>query len=276
MRLGISVLIAAAITAALVIAAIEVYDARRKGHRRLSLDSRLSLSTIPPNVVMYVVLAPWWAFVYQQLTAFGGAPLAVNATTLAAAFIACDLSYYVEHRSAHQIGILWRLYHATHHSGAVFHIPLAYRVNFLNQLVAPLFYLPWVLLGFDPLLIIGFQLFVFHYQAWLHTEKIGRLGVLDRFFNTPANHRMHHSDLPEHRAVNLGAVTLLWDRLLGTYAAARDSVEYGITGRPAPNTYAGLYLDPWRRSGDGATGGVSPNHAPLSGLGAHPGQDDIE
>ena len=58
---------------------------------------------------------------------------------------------------------------------------------------------------------------------------------------------MHHSSDPAHRAVNLGGVTLLWDHLFGTYASPRDAVEYGVAGAPATQSYAGIYLDPWRQ-----------------------------
>ncbi len=30
------------------------------------------------------------------------------------------------------------------------------------------------------------------YQYWVHTELIGRMGVLDRILVTPSNHRVHH------------------------------------------------------------------------------------
>lgn len=198
-------------------------------------------------MLMYVVVAPWWAFVYQNIAEWTPRTIAIDAVSLLAAFVACDLSYYVEHRCGHQIRILWRLHHGTHHHSDLYNVPLAYRVNFLTQLTTPLFYLPWLLLGFHPLVILGFQLFVFHYQAWIHTETIGRLGVLDFVINTPGVHRMHHSSDPAHQAVNLGGVTMLWDHLFRTYCTPGDEVNYGVAGIPATTTYAGVYLDPWRQ-----------------------------
>ena len=194
----------------------------------------------------YVVLAPWWALVYQQVAATTTRELSVTLASLAMAFVACDLSYYVEHRCAHRFRILWRMYHGTHHTSDLYNIPLAYRVNFVNQFFAPIFYLPWLLLGVEPVVVLGFQLFVFHYQAWIHTESVGRLGILDRLINTPANHRMHHSSDPAHQAVNIGGVTMLWDHLFKTYCQPQDDVSYGIADTPATSTYAGIYVDPWR------------------------------
>ena len=247
LRLGLSVLVGLAITAGLMLATWEYMGRTRERNDYISRNMKLSLSALGPNVLMYVVLAPWWAFVYQQIAEFVPRSIAINAGSLLAAFVVCDLSYYVEHRCGHKILFLWRLHHGTHHHSDLYNVPLAYRVSFLTQITAPLFYIPWLLLGLHPLLIVGFQVFVLHYQAWIHTETIGRLGILDRLFNTPAVHRMHHSNEPAHRAVNLGGVTLMWDHLLRTYCAPQDDVTYGVAGRPATTTYRGIYLDPWRR-----------------------------
>ncbi|MGI9270717.1 MAG: sterol desaturase family protein [Woeseiaceae bacterium] len=247
LRIVLSALIGLAITAGVSIAIWE-YNDRARLTKSYSLQSmKLSLSALGPNVMTFLVLAPYWTLVYQQVGAFAPRSLEIGGASLLAAFVACDLSYYVEHRFGHKFKILWRLHHGTHHHSDLYNVPLAYRVSFLTQFTAPLFYIPWLLLGFHPLLIVGFQIFVLHYQAWIHTERIGRLGVLDRLVNTPAVHRMHHSSDPAHQAVNLGGVTMLWDHLLNTYCAPQDDVNYGVAGKPATTTYTGIYSDPWRR-----------------------------
>lgn len=247
LRLGFSVLIGFVIAAGLSLAAWEYLGRPDRWNDHSRRNVKLSLSALGPNILTFVVLAPWWAIVYYEVAAFTPRSIAMNATSLFLAFVACDLSYYVEHRCGHRIRFLWRLHHGTHHHSDHYNVPLAYRVSFLTQLTTPLFYIPWLLLGFHPLLIVGFQVFVLHYQAWIHTETIGRLGILDRLINTPAVHRMHHSSKPEHQAVNLGGVTMLWDHLFRSYCAPQNEVQYGVAGTPATSTYAGLYLDPWRR-----------------------------
>lgn len=246
LQLGFSILVGLAITAGLMFAAQEYLQARRAGRPMDSVNVRISLSAIAPNVLVYLVIAPWWALVYQQVASLTSQSLPINFATLAIAFVACDLSYYVEHRVAHRTRILWRMYHGTHHTSDAYNIPLAYRVNFINQFFSPLFYIPWLLLGLHPLVVLGFQLFVFHYQAWIHTENVGHLELLDKLINTPGNHRMHHSSDPKHQAVNLGGVTMLWDHLFRTYCAPQNDVQYGITNVPPSKSYLGIYLDPWR------------------------------
>ena len=248
-RVGISALIGIAVAAGLVLGVSEIMELRRSGSlgRARVREMLLSLSPLPVNVLVTLALAGCWGALYAQAHALAAVSWPVDGITIAFAFVAADFSYYWEHRCAHRVPWLWGLYHAIHHSSGDYTIATAYRVSFINQAFSPAFYLPWVLLGFDPLLIAGWQLFAFHYQAWLHTETIGTLGWLDDWFNTPAVHRVHHSRAIEHRDRNLGAVTMIWDRCFGTYAAPVSRLRYGIPDFEAPRSTAALYSGPWRR-----------------------------
>ena len=215
----------------------------------------LSLSLVPPNVLVSILAGSAWAAIFLAAEARAWFPMGFGVATALAAFVAADLSYYWEHRCAHRVGLLWRLYHAAHHSSPGYTVATAYRVSFLNQALAPAFYLPWVLLGFPAILVLAFQLTCFHYQAWLHTESIGRLPALDAWLNTPANHRIHHSTAARHRDRNMGAVLMIWDRMFGTYAPPEDGLEYGIAGREPPRRWWEVYIQPWR-AGEGLTKGA--------------------
>lgn len=247
LRLGFATITALVITAAFALAVWEYLGRRRPWNAHARRNLYLSLSVVGPNILMFLLVAPWWALVYFQVAEWAPNSIDVSAISLIGAFIACDFSYYVEHWCGHKIRPLWRLHHGTHHNSDLYNIPLAYRVNLMTQLTSPIFYIPWLLLGFHPLLIVGFQVFVLHYQAWIHTEMIGKLGFLDRWINTPAVHRMHHSRDPAHKDINLGGILLVWDHLFGTYCAPEKKVEYGVAGLPASTTFAGVYLDTWRQ-----------------------------
>lgn len=211
-------------------------------------EMAMSLSLLLPNALFSLLTVGVWGALYLAAHERAVFDLEFSALSVIAVLLAVDFSYYWEHRLAHRLPVLWRLYHAAHHSSHAYTVATAYRVCFLNQLLAPAFYLPWVLLGFHPLLVVAFQLFAFHWQAWLHTEWIGSLGALDRWFNTPAAHRLHHSRAAEHRDRNLGAITLVWDRVFGTYAAPSDGVlRYGIADCRQPDSLLAIYLDPWRQ-----------------------------
>ena len=219
---------------------------------RLTAEARAemarSLSLVPPNVVVTLVAGGLWATVFVAAESRAWMPMEFGGLAALASFLACDFSYYWEHRCAHRVRLLWRLYHAPHHSSPHYTVATAYRVSFLNQALAPAFYLPWVLLGLPAILVLSFQLACFHYQAWLHTESVGPLARLDPWLNTPANHRIHHSTAARHADRNMGAVLMVWDRLFGTYAAPEAALSYGIAGSAPPKRWWEIYLQPWRAS----------------------------
>ena len=249
LKLSLSIAIASVMALGLVTAGLEIRWLRRR--RKLDRSARRemlrSLSPLPPNALIAILMAPVWATIYSGANALTTLQVDVTAITLLLAFLAADLSYYWEHRCAHRLKPLWQLYHAIHHSSNAYSVATAYRVSFLTHLLAPAFYLPWILLGFNPIVIVGFQLFAFHYQAWLHTEMIGSKQVLDSWLNTPANHRMHHSRASAHQDVNMGAVLMIWDRLFGTYRKPLQDVAYGIDNETTPKTILELYTKPWRQ-----------------------------
>ena len=245
----VSIAIGFCIAAGLVTAREEWKWLRRRGAltpvaRR---EMALSLSLLAPNALVSVLAGGMWSALYltaESLAAWHWDPWPA---TVLVAFVACDLSYYWEHRCAHRVGPLWRLYHAAHHSSPAYTVATAYRVSFLNQALAPAFYLPWVLLGLPAILVLGFQLACFHYQSWLHTEAIGPLDRLDPWLNTPANHRIHHSSAAEHADRNLGAVLMIWDRLFGTYVPPAPGLRYGIGRQRPPRRWWEIYSRPWHR-----------------------------
>lgn len=245
-RLLMSSAIGLSIAAGLVLAVEELFWMRRRGRltRAALREMGLSLSTLPPNVVASVFLATWWFALYAAAQEFVSWRMPSNALALLLALLAADFCYYWEHRCAHRLAALWTAYHAVHHSSSSYTVATAYRVSFANQFIAPVFYLPCIALGFDPLLVVGLQVLSIHYQAWIHTEMIGSLGVLDRLLNTPANHRVHHDAEHSRGGVNFGGMLIVWDRLFGTYEPARPVRRYGISGLSSPQTALAIYAQP--------------------------------
>ena len=247
-QLALSFAIALSIGVGVALAVEELRWMRRRGRltRAAVREMYLSLSTLPPNILVSLMLAGAWVGIFEAARHL--TPLRIETTLLALlpALLLADLCYYLEHRVAHRWRALWMLYHAVHHSSPHYTVATAYRVSFVNQLVAPVFYLPCALLGFEPLLVVGLQVFAIHYQAWVHTRAIGRLPLLDAFLNTPANHRMHHDLASARHGVNFGGMLIVWDRLFGTYAAPRRVRAFGIAGERAPANWRELYAAPFR------------------------------
>ncbi|MET1412725.1 sterol desaturase family protein [Roseibium sp. HPY-6] len=159
----------------------------------------LAIATIPLS---------WWSW-----------PLAV---------LLADLTYYWMHRCEHRVRLLWT-YHSVHHSSPEFNFSTALRLAWIEALFTWIFFVPMVMIGFDPAQVIAAFAVVIAYQSWIHTEKLGKLGFLDGVLNTPSNHRVHHGRNSIYLDKNYGGILIVWDRFFGTYEPETEQVLYGIT-----------------------------------------------
>ena len=141
--------------------------------------------------------------------------------------LVCDFVYYWEHRMSHEVRLFWTQ-HAVHHSSRFMNTSVAVRFGPFEGVVGALLHLPLVLIGFPPVLIFFGVIVVLAYQTWIHTELIGKLGLLDRILNTPANHRVHHGCDEKYLDKNYGGILILWDRLFGTYQQEEETPVYGL------------------------------------------------
>ena len=111
-------------------------------------------------------------------------------TWLLSIFVA-DFTYYWMHRIEHEHRILWGN-HSVHHSSKDYNLTVSLRLSFIEGAIEWFFFVPMIVLGFNPFQAIISLVFVAQYQTWIHTERIGKLGFLDEFLNTPSIHRVHH------------------------------------------------------------------------------------
>ncbi len=69
------------------------------------------------------------------------------------------------------------------------------------------------------------------YPFFIHTQLIGKLGLLEYILVTPSHHRVHHASNEKYLDKNYGDVFILWDKLFGTFQKEEDDVKinYGLT-----------------------------------------------
>ncbi len=141
-----------------------------------------------------------------------------------------DLLYYWNHRLSHQIRFFWT-YHSVHHSSKEFNLSTALRLPWVGILGDLMFYVPLVLLGMNPALLVISKSLVLLYQYWIHVESVGQLGWFDLYFNSPSNHRVHHGANDCYLDKNHGGILMIWDRIFGTYQGemASEPVRFGLT-----------------------------------------------
>jgi len=167
--------------------------------------------------------------------------------TWVAGFFAVELAYYWFHRASHRIRWMWAT-HSVHHSAEQMTLLASLRLGWTNLLsVGWLVYLPLVLLGLPPFVLVALLTLNLRYQFFLHTETVGRLGPLEWVFNTPAHHRLHHASNHAYIDRNYGGVLILFDRLFGTLAVERaeEPIRYGLAYREPTRNPLRLAFREW-------------------------------
>jgi sterol desaturase/sphingolipid hydroxylase (fatty acid hydroxylase superfamily) len=218
----------------------EGYDWKAWGCSLADVAGRRVLLLIP-----YTLTAPYltWAWEHRLFTL----PLDGIGSFLLL-FIGLEFFYYWYHRTSHTARWFWAS-HSVHHSANQLTLASAYRLGWLSRMTgATVFFIPLVLLGFTPTVVLTALLLNLLYQFWLHADWIPRLGWLEGIFNTPSNHRVHHARNPEYLDANFGGVLVIFDRLFGTYIPERDDVpcDYGtITPTVSSRNPFVLNFSPW-------------------------------
>lgn len=133
--------------------------------------------------------------------------------------IILDLIIYMQHILFHKAPFLWRL-HAVHHSDTGFDVTTALRFHPLEIVLSVLVKAAVIiLLGFDPLAVIIFEIILNFSSMFNHAnfslpkfieDKISLIVV------TPSLHRIHHSPLTEETNSNFGFFLSIWDKMFQT------------------------------------------------------------
>ena len=152
--------------------------------------------------------------------------------TWAFAFVFYDFCYYWQHRIGHTVGLFWAT-HSVHHQSEDFNLSTALRQPATGAFANWVFFVPMALCGIpiNVFLLVGVvQLF---YQFWPHTRHIGKMGILDRWIQTPSNHRVHHAQNDLYLDRNYVGVFLVWDHLFGSFQeeCEHEPCIYGVRGQ---------------------------------------------
>ncbi len=192
-------------------------------------ESLSNLGILIGNNLLKPLSLAWKLLVFNALLSYQILDIPTNVLTVLLTFIVTEFAYYWYHRLSHEIPVLWTLHH-THHSSPWMNFTTALRLNWLGNFVSPLFFLPFILIGFSPEIFVGSLAVGLFYQFFLHTEAIGRLGFFEGWLlNTPSAHRVHHGSNEKYIDKNFGGMLIIFDRLFGTYEPEVEQVKYGVT-----------------------------------------------
>lgn len=163
-------------------------------------------------------------------------------------FFAADFLYYWSHRFKHEIRWMWAD-HSVHHSGNRMNVFMNFRLGWTGLIVGTwLMHLPLVLVGFPPSAVIAAYALSLVWQAWIHTDMIGRLWApIEFIFNTPSHHRVHHARNVIYLDKNYAGILIIWDRMFGTFQEELDDekCDYGLVHRLTTNNPVKIAFNEW-------------------------------
>ena len=188
--------------------------APRKGWQWIGIGFLLLIGSV--GAVVPLLLPGEWLAAHRWMD---GTPLGVAGGALSG-YIVLSGIMYAWHRTAHNVGLLWRGFHQLHHSpqrvdiaGSVFFHPLEMAVQVLIQLFVTV-----VVLGLQPLAaaLVGYlAAFYGMFQHW-NVRTPPWLGYL---IQRPEAHCVHHRKGVHY--YNYGDFPL-WDILFGTFRNPRE------------------------------------------------------
>ena len=222
--------LAAAVPLFFVAIAAELWVLRRRAVRAYRFEDSITnlscgVGSLLADVAANAFVVSIYAAVFTRLRVFD-LPADSWAVWMAA-LVGVDLCYYAFHRASHRINILWAG-HIAHHQSEEYNLSVALRQSWYVPFFAWAFYVPLLVLGFPPLIVVTMRTFNTLYQFWIHTEAVGRLGPLEAVLNTPSHHRVHHGINPAYIDTNYAGIFIVWDRLFGTFVPEREPVVYGL------------------------------------------------
>jgi sterol desaturase/sphingolipid hydroxylase (fatty acid hydroxylase superfamily) len=192
-------------------------------------DSLANVAIMVGSQLVKPMVLAWYFLFFSLLEPLQLFQLPNTWWTWVIAFLAIELVYYWYHRLSHEWPFLWTLHH-THHSSEYMNLTTAMRLNWLGGFFSAFAFVPLVLLGIEPAIIVSLQGISLVYQFFLHTEAVDKLGFLEGLLiTTPSAHRVHHGSNEPYIDKNYGAILIIFDRLFGTYEAETEPVEYGVT-----------------------------------------------
>ncbi|MEC5167150.1 sterol desaturase/sphingolipid hydroxylase (fatty acid hydroxylase superfamily) [Flavobacterium sp. PL11] len=160
------------------------------------------------NLVPWSIPTVWWAYVL--------------------CIISIDFFRYWSHRLTH-VNRFWWATHVTHHNSEKYNLSVAFRLSW-TQHIKFIFFIPVILMGFDPVLFFICHQIEVLYQFWVHTEHIRKLPApIEYVFVTPSHHRVHHSTNTRFLDKNFGSTFIIWDRMFGTFQEEDEQTVYGLT-----------------------------------------------
>ena len=217
-------------------------------HKKLNFFDR---SDIIANIVLGIVfgvLSLLFAVaiykLYNYLYQFRFFTLSFSWWTIAILVLLDDFINYVAHRVLHENRFFWAV-HEVHHSSEQFNLTTGIRLTIMTSLTIWPFWIILPFLGFKTEWVASVAAFSHLYGFIVHTQTIGKLGLLENIFVTPSHHRVHHGKNVDYMDRNYGVIFIFWDKLFNSFEVETEKVEYGILHPEKSKNPLRILTNPW-------------------------------
>jgi len=190
-------------------------------------------------------------------------PTNIMITFTALLFILDDFTRFILHYALHRFSILWQ-FHKVHHSATVLTPFTVYRSHPVESYLyaCRMALTQGIAVGiayyfFGPTLkmidILGANLFVFIFNCCASNLRHSHIRLcwgnhIEKWFLSPAQHQIHHSELPQHHHTNFGTAIAIWDRIFKchTYSSQVKDIKFGLGNKsPDHSTIIKIYTQPF-------------------------------
>jgi sterol desaturase/sphingolipid hydroxylase (fatty acid hydroxylase superfamily) len=156
-----------------------------------------------------------------------------------------DFFIYWGHRLQHRVGFLWR-FHSVHHSAEHLDWLAAHREHPIDTVYTMgLINLPAFILGFPIETLAALIAFRGIWAIYIHSNVRLPIGPLRVLIGAPELHHWHHDR--DRDAGNYANISPIMDVIFGTYKCPDHEPEHFGIDEPAPTSYLGHMLRPFRR-----------------------------
>jgi len=139
-----------------------------------------------------------------------------------------DFCYYWYHRISHKSRFFWAS-HVVHHSSKKYNLSTALRKTWSGSFYTFIFWIPLIIIGFHPIMVMVQMSINLIYQYWIHTEMIDKMPKwFEAIFNTPSHHRVHHATNPQYLDRNHAGIFIIWDKVFKTFEPEVEKPVYGL------------------------------------------------
>jgi sterol desaturase/sphingolipid hydroxylase (fatty acid hydroxylase superfamily) len=225
-----NLLLAIAVPFFIVFMLLEYLVARKKKLPYFNLhNSVANISIGIAERLLDVLVAGFFYFVYDYIQKnYGLFEIKASIAVWILLLLCTDLVWYWYHRLAHEINLFWAV-HIVHHQSEDFNYTVSARITVLQAVLRTAFWSVLPFIGFPAHMITTMLLIHGLYPFFIHTQVIGKLGILEYILVTPSHHRVHHASNEKYLDKNYGDVFIIWDKLFGTFQKEEEQPVFGLT-----------------------------------------------